>query len=67
MRDQLARGIDGRGFDPLTLDEAAASGRLGVLGMRERIRARGGQFRLTATPGLGTSIQVELDVPPVTR
>jgi signal transduction histidine kinase len=58
---------DGHGFDPLTLDEAAASGHLGVLGMRERIRARGGQFKLTSTPGLGTAIQVELDVPPVTR
>ena len=55
---------DGRGFDPRTLDEAAAGGHLGVLGMRERIRARGGQFKLTSTPGLGTSIQIELDVPP---
>ena len=58
---------DGRGFDPLTLDESAARGHLGVLGMRERIRARGGQFALTSTPGLGTTIQIELDVPPVTR
>ena len=57
---------DGCGFDPSTLDEAAARGHLGVLGMRERIRARGGQFELTSTPGAGTSIQVELDVPPVT-
>ena len=57
---------DGRGFDPLTLDDAAARGHLGVLGMRERIRARGGQLRLTSTPGLGTTIHVELDVPPVT-
>jgi len=32
--------------------------------MRERIRARGGQFRLTSTPGLGTTIEIELDVPP---
>ena len=58
---------DGCGFDPLTLDEAAARGHLGVLGMRERIRARGGRFALTSTPGLGTAIQIELDVPPVTR
>jgi signal transduction histidine kinase len=34
--------------------------------MRERIRARGGQFRLTSAPGAGTSIHVELDVPPTT-
>ena len=56
-RVSLSIQDDGRGFDPLTLDEAAARGHLGVLGMRERIRARGGQFRLTSTPGLGTSIQ----------
>jgi len=63
-RVSLSIQDDGRGFDPLTLDEAAARGHLGVLGMRERIRARGGQFSLTSTPGLGTVIQIELDVPP---
>ncbi len=55
---------DGRGFDPATLDEAAAHGHLGVLGMRERIRARGGQFKLTSAPRAGTAIEVELDAPP---
>jgi signal transduction histidine kinase len=64
-RVSLSIQDDGRGFDPATLDEAAARGHLGVLGMRERIRARGGQFRLTSTPGVGTSIHVELDAPPV--
>ncbi len=63
-RVSLSIQDDGCGFDPVTLDEAAAHGHLGVLGMRERIRARGGQFTLTSTPGLGTAIQVELDVPP---
>jgi signal transduction histidine kinase len=57
---------DGRGFDPATLDDAAARGHLGVLGMRERVRARGGQFRLTSMPGGGTSVHVELDVPAAT-
>jgi signal transduction histidine kinase len=55
---------DGRGFDPETLDAAAARGHLGVLGMRERIRARGGQFKLTSRPGAGTSVEVELSAPP---
>jgi signal transduction histidine kinase len=64
-RVSLSIQDDGRGFDPVTLDDAAARGHLGVLGMRERIRARGGQFKVTSTPGLGTAIQVELDVPPV--
>ena len=65
-RVSLSIQDDGCGFDPATLNEAAARGHLGVLGMRERIWARGGQFRLTSAPGAGTSIQVELDVPPVT-
>jgi signal transduction histidine kinase len=55
---------DGHGFDPATLDDAAVGGHLGVLGMRERIRARAGRFRLTSTPGRGTAIEVELDLPP---
>jgi signal transduction histidine kinase len=55
---------DGRGFDPATLDDAAARGHLGVVGMRERIRAHGGRFELTSAPGAGTAIEVELDAPP---
>jgi signal transduction histidine kinase len=54
---------DGRGFDPGTLDAAAAQGHLGVVGMRERIRARGGEFTLTSRPGGGTAIEVALDAP----
>ena len=50
-----------------TLDEAAANGHLGVLGMRERIRARGGRFKLTSAPGAGTTVEVELDAPPAGR
>lgn len=55
---------DGRGFDLGMLDAAAANGHLGVLGMRERIRARGGRFKLTSAPGAGTTVEVELDTPP---
>jgi signal transduction histidine kinase len=55
---------DGRGFDLGTLDAAAANGHLGVLGMRERVRARGGRFKLTSAPGAGTTVEVELDAPP---
>jgi signal transduction histidine kinase len=60
----LSIADDGRGFDPGTLDEAAANGHLGVLGMRERIRARGGRFKLTSAPGAGTTVEVELEAPP---
>ena len=60
----LSVADDGRGFDPGTLDEAAANGHLGVLGMRERVRARGGRFELTSAPGAGTTVEVDLDAPP---
>ena len=63
-RVSLSIRDDGRGFDPVTLDDAATRGHLGVPGMRERIRARGGQLRLISTPGEGTTVDVELDVPP---
>jgi signal transduction histidine kinase len=56
---------DGRGFDPGALEAAAASGHLGVVGMRERVRARGGDFKLISRPGAGTAIEVALDAPTV--
>jgi len=55
---------DGRGFAPTALDDAAARGHLGVVGMRERVRARGGQFRLVSAPGAGATVEAELLVPP---
>lgn len=51
---------DGRGFDTATLDQAAAAGHLGVVGMRERVRVRGGFFRLTSRPGAGTTVEIEI-------
>jgi len=48
---------DGRGFDPSTLRGQAG---LGLVGMRERVRAVGGTFSLTSAPGEGTTVQVEL-------
>ncbi len=69
--DRVALRIhdDGRGFDVgVRLEGAAASGHLGVVGMRERVRAHGGGFRLHSRPGDGTTIEVELPLafrPPV--
>jgi signal transduction histidine kinase len=52
---------DGRGFDVSgTLDVAAAQGHLGVVGMRERVRARGGTFQVISHPGMGTAVTVDL-------
>ncbi len=55
---------DGRGFDTAgTLGRAAADGHLGVVGMRERVRGRGGTFAVDSRPGAGTRITVELPLP----
>jgi signal transduction histidine kinase len=55
---------DGRGFDPSTvLERAAAGGHLGIVGMRERVRARAGAFKLGSLPGGGTIVEVELPYP----
>ena len=64
-RVSLSITDDGRGFAPSILDAAAARGHLGIVGMRERVRARGGQFEVTSQPGTGTTIEVELTAPPI--
>jgi signal transduction histidine kinase len=51
---------DGSGFDTATLAEPAEH--LGVVGMQERIRARGGTFRIDSHRGAGTTVDVELPV-----
>jgi signal transduction histidine kinase len=67
--DRLSLSIkdDGCGFAPSILDAAAARGHLGIVGMRERVRARGGRFELTSRPAAGTTIEVELTAPPIGR
>jgi signal transduction histidine kinase len=74
LRVRLERGVDrlalrvsddGRGFDvDVRLEGAAAAGHLGVVGMRERVRAHGGGFRLWSRPGSGTTIEVDLPISP---
>ena len=53
---------DGAGFDTAML--AAAGGHLGVVGMQERVRARGGSLRISSRPGAGTSVDVEIPLEP---
>jgi signal transduction histidine kinase len=50
---------DGVGFDA---EEAARSGRLGLLGMRERTEMMGGKFGVESAPGAGTTIFVNLPI-----
>jgi signal transduction histidine kinase len=48
---------DGCGFDPATLRGQAG---LGLVGMRERVRAVGGAFAVTSEPGRGTTVRADL-------
>jgi signal transduction histidine kinase len=62
-KDHLALSVtdDGLGFDVgARLEGAAAAGHLGVIGMRERVRAQGGAFHLRSRPGAGTTVEAEL-------
>lgn len=61
---QLDIRDNGVGFDPLQA-QAQGSG-IGLIGMRERVRAAGGQLHLNAAPGVGTHVRVTvpLQAPP---
>jgi len=49
---------DGCGFDPARLPALTQGGHAGVLNMRERTEALGGEFRISSGPGRGTIIEV---------
>jgi signal transduction histidine kinase len=52
---------NGRGFDVAqTVVVAARRGRLGLVGMNERVRLLGGTFTLLSEPGVGTEVTVTL-------
>ncbi len=52
---------DGRGFDPeTTAPRAAHAGRLGLVGMHERVRMLGGQTQIDSSPGGPTVISAVL-------
>jgi signal transduction histidine kinase len=40
----------------ITIEEAVQAGHFGLLTMRERIKAVGGEFRLVSGPGQGTQV-----------
>jgi signal transduction histidine kinase len=56
---ELEIADDGRGFDTASLDQMSAR-HLGIVGMQERVRARGGSFQISSAPGAGTRVSVEL-------
>ena len=52
---------DGPGFD---MAQARASGRLGLLGMRERAIICGGTLQIESAPGRGTTILLRVPIDP---
>jgi signal transduction histidine kinase len=53
---------NGRSFNSDKLAEGKLNGRLGLLGMKERVRLINGSMTIASAPGKGTRIQVELPV-----
>lgn len=49
---------DGRGFDVAAVLDRRGDRGLGLIGMRERLNAVGGQFSINSAPGRGTEIRV---------
>jgi signal transduction histidine kinase len=58
---QLSIGDDGMG---IPADRRRSATSFGLLGMRERVRAAGGRLLIRSEPGQGTTIEVELPLPP---
>lgn len=56
----LTLSDDGRGFDSA---KPPSRGSHGIAGMRQRVRALGGELRVESTPGAGTTLQVSLRRP----
>lgn len=52
---------DGRGFNPAQrLKAAIAEGRMGLLGIQERVALLWGRVSITAVPGKGTRVEIRL-------
>ena len=49
---------DGRGFDPQEVTARKGERGLGLIGMRERLSAVGGQFTIDSAPGRGTDLRI---------
>ncbi|SDS41166.1 PAS domain-containing sensor histidine kinase [Opitutus sp. GAS368] len=60
QRVQLEVRDDGRGFAP-----DAATNRLGLLGIAERVRLVNGEFAVESTPGQGTALRIIIPFAPV--
>jgi len=54
---------DGLGFEPKPAVQGKANGRLGLLGMAERLKMVGGTFAIRSAPGKGTTIVAQIPFP----
>ena len=55
---------DRQGFDVVELaGRKTLNGRVGLLGMRERITLLGGELRVQSRPGQGTRLSIEIPLP----
>jgi len=61
-RLQIVVEDDGHGIVAGQVPDAAAQGHMGIVGMRERARALGGDFAIESAPGAGTAVRVTLPV-----
>ncbi len=60
---QVAVDDDGQGFKPPDeFEQLAMSGHYGLMGMRERADAIGGQLEITSSPGSGTKIRLSVPI-----
>jgi PAS domain S-box-containing protein len=53
---------DGKSFSAERLLAAKSAGRLGLLGMRERVEMVGGRFEIASAPGKGTTVTAEIPI-----
>jgi signal transduction histidine kinase len=53
---------DGKSFDVKRVLRTKGNGRLGLLGMRERLQMVGGKFSVKSTPGHGTTVTARIPV-----
>ena len=53
---------NGKSFDVKRVLRTKRNGRLGLLGMRERLEMVGGKFSIKSTPGHGTTVTARIPV-----